>query len=120
MSTSRESRIGLDSSAGLSRETLVSTLKDPKGDRYDTFANGELTPVVLRKCPRCPATDYVTTTSEHTRPTACWTCRATEEQAGNVRRAQQKPRLSGAFAMGRVGIEPTTLGLKRPLLCQLS
>jgi hypothetical protein len=59
-------RIGLDTSAGLSRETLVSDLKDPRGDRYDTFANGELTDVVLRTCPTCPATDYLTTKSEHT------------------------------------------------------
>ena len=59
-------RIGLDTSAGLSRETLVSALNDPRGDRYDTFANGELTDVVLRTCPTCPATDYLTTRSKHT------------------------------------------------------
>ena len=59
-------RIGFDSGAGLSRETLVSHLKDPRGDRYDTFGNGELTEVVLRSCPRCPATDYITTTSDNT------------------------------------------------------
>jgi Protein of unknown function (DUF3892) len=59
-------RIGLDTSAGRSRETLVSDLKDPQGDRYDTFANGELTDVVLRTCPACPATDYLTTKSKNT------------------------------------------------------
>jgi hypothetical protein len=59
-------RIGLDTSAGLSRETLVSNLKDAKGDRYDTFANGELTDVVLRSCPKCPATDCITTSSRNT------------------------------------------------------
>lgn len=59
-------RIGLDTSAGLTREALISHLKDPKGDRYDTFANGELTEVVLRACPNCPATDYITTSSRHT------------------------------------------------------
>jgi hypothetical protein len=59
-------RIGFDTSAGLSREALVSHLKDPKGDRYDTFAKGELTEVVLRTCPTCPATDYITTRSVHT------------------------------------------------------
>ena len=59
-------RIGIDSSTGRSRETLVSDLKDPQGDRYDTFANGELTEVVLRTCPTCPATDYLTTRSKHT------------------------------------------------------
>jgi hypothetical protein len=59
-------RIGLDTSAGVSRETLVSDLNDPKGDRYNTFANGELTDVVLGTCPTCPATDYITTRSQHT------------------------------------------------------
>jgi hypothetical protein len=59
-------RIGFDTSAGVSREALVSDLKDPKGDRYDTFASGELTEVVLRTCPTCPATDYLTTRSQHT------------------------------------------------------
>jgi hypothetical protein len=59
-------RIGLDTSAGLSHETLVSDLKDPKGDRYDTFANGELTDVVIRTCPTCSAADYITTRSQNT------------------------------------------------------
>lgn len=59
-------RIGFDTSTGLSREALVSSLKDARGDRYDTFANGELTAVVLRTCPKCSATDYITTNSEHT------------------------------------------------------
>ena len=59
-------RIGFDSSVGLSHETLVSNMNDPQGDRYDTFANGELTDVVLRPCPDCPATDYLTTRSNHT------------------------------------------------------
>jgi hypothetical protein len=59
-------RIGFDTSAGVSRETLISDLKDPKGDRYDAFANGELMEVILRTCPSCPATDYITTKSEHT------------------------------------------------------
>jgi hypothetical protein len=59
-------RIGFDTSTGVSRETLVSELHDPKGNRYDTFANGELTEVVLRRCPACPATDYITTRSVHT------------------------------------------------------
>jgi Protein of unknown function (DUF3892) len=59
-------RIGFDAGAGLSREALVSALDDPKGDRYDAFANGELTEVVLRTCPSCPATDYITTVPGHT------------------------------------------------------
>lgn len=59
-------RIGFDAGAGLSRATLVSELSSAKGDRYDAFANGELTEVVLRACPACPATDYITTKSAHT------------------------------------------------------
>lgn len=59
-------RIGFDTTAGLSREALVSDLQDPKGDRYDAFASGELTAVVLRTCPTCPAEDYITTSSQHT------------------------------------------------------
>jgi hypothetical protein len=59
-------RIGFDTTSGLSLEALVSDLKDPKGDRYDTFAGGELSEVVLRPCPTCPAEDYITTRSQHT------------------------------------------------------
>lgn len=59
-------RIGFDTTVGLSRETLVANLTDPKGDRYDTFANGELTAVVLHTCPHCPATNCITTRSAHT------------------------------------------------------
>lgn len=59
-------RIGFDSGTGMSRADLVAQLNSPHGDRYDTFANGELQPVVLRTCPTCPATDYVTTKSAHT------------------------------------------------------
>jgi Protein of unknown function (DUF3892) len=59
-------RVGFDAGAGLSREALASALADPKGDRYDTFANGELTEIILRTCPSCSATDYITTRPGHT------------------------------------------------------
>jgi hypothetical protein len=59
-------RIGFDSGAGLSRETVVAELNDPKGDRYHAFANGELTAVILGPCPTCTAADHVTTRSQHT------------------------------------------------------
>ena len=59
-------RIGLDSRAGLSRSTVVSNLRDAKGDRYDTFADGVLADVVVRACPTCPFSDYVTTTPDST------------------------------------------------------
>jgi hypothetical protein len=59
-------RIGFDTTAGVSREALVADLRDPKGDRYDTFTSGELMEVVLRTCPICPAEDYITTRSLHT------------------------------------------------------
>jgi hypothetical protein len=59
-------RIGFDTSAGLSREALVAELNDPKGDRYDAFANGELNAVILKPCPTCTAADYITTRSQYT------------------------------------------------------
>ena len=55
-------RIGLDSSAGLGGSTVVSNLRDAKGDRYDTFADGVLADVVT--CPICPFSDYITTTPD--------------------------------------------------------
>ena len=58
-------RIGFDGSAGLSREDLVAALNDPKGDRYDAFAGGELNEVVLARCPACPAQEHLTTRSQH-------------------------------------------------------
>lgn len=57
-------RIGLDSSAGLSGPTVVSNLRDARGDRYDTFADGVLADVVVRTCPTCPFSDYITTTPD--------------------------------------------------------
>ena len=59
-------RIGFDPGAGLSRATVALALQDPRGDRYDAFANGELADVVIRTCPKCPATDYITTKSDTT------------------------------------------------------
>jgi hypothetical protein len=58
-------RIGFDAGAGLSRDALVAQLSSSSGDRYDTFANGELAPVVLATCPACQAADYVTTRATH-------------------------------------------------------
>jgi hypothetical protein len=59
-------RIGFDGGTGLSRETLISQLNDPHGDRYDAFANGELADVILQKCPACTAKDHITTRSRYT------------------------------------------------------
>jgi len=59
-------RIGFEGGAGLSRETVVAELNDPRGDRYDAFANGELTAVVLGPCPTCAVADHVTARSRHT------------------------------------------------------
>jgi len=58
-------RIGFDTSAGRSREALASDLRDPQGDRYEIFANGELTDVVLEPCPMCPVTDHITARSRN-------------------------------------------------------
>jgi len=59
-------RIGFDTHADLSRDALVTQMNDPRGDRYDVFANGELTDVILQSCPACRAKDYITTKSQHT------------------------------------------------------
>ena len=59
-------RIGFGAGPGLSRETVLAELGDPKGDRYDAFANGELTAVILAPCPTCAAADHLTTRSRHT------------------------------------------------------
>jgi hypothetical protein len=59
-------RVGFDTGAGLSCESVVAELNDPKGDRYDAFANGELTAVILGPCPSCTAADHITTRSQHT------------------------------------------------------
>jgi hypothetical protein len=59
-------RIGFDRGAGVSRETVVSNLRKPKGDRHDIFANGAAMDVVVGTCPTCPFTDYITTAPETT------------------------------------------------------
>lgn len=59
-------RIGFDSGTGLSHASVVAQLNDPRGDRYDTFVDGELMAVVLGACPACPAADCITARSAHT------------------------------------------------------
>lgn len=57
---------GDTSTDGISRETVVSDLRDPYGDRYITYADGERADVVVRGCPRCSRLDYITTTPDST------------------------------------------------------
>ena len=54
-------RIGFDSGAGVDRATVVSNLRMSNGDRYDIFANGSLSDVVVATCPTCQFADYITT-----------------------------------------------------------
>jgi hypothetical protein len=49
-----------------SRSTIVSDLKSPEGDRFYTYGGGECAEVVLRRCPTCSASDYITTLPDST------------------------------------------------------
>jgi Protein of unknown function (DUF3892) len=54
------------SGEGFSRTTIVADLENPNGDRYYTHAGGERATVVVRKCPRCSRSDYLTTLPDST------------------------------------------------------
>jgi len=56
-----------DSGDGLSRATVVADLRNPNGDRYDTYAAGETANVVVRTCPNCTFKDYITTDPDKTK-----------------------------------------------------
>lgn len=49
-----------------SRATIVRDLRDPNGDRYYTYGGGEQTTVVVRGCPYCAFSDYITTLPDDT------------------------------------------------------
>jgi Protein of unknown function (DUF3892) len=49
-----------------SRATIIKDLKDVHGDRYYTYGGGERADVVVRGCPRCTFSDYITTTPDST------------------------------------------------------
>lgn len=51
---------------GYSRATIVKDLRDPEGDRYYTYGDGERATVVVRGCPRCSYSDYITTLPDST------------------------------------------------------
>lgn len=51
---------------GFSRETIVKDLEDPNGDRYYTYGGGERATVVVRNCPKCSRSDYITTLPDST------------------------------------------------------
>lgn len=48
------------------RSTIIADLKDPNGDRYYTYGGGEYADVILRSCPHCYASDYITTAPDST------------------------------------------------------
>lgn len=49
-----------------SRATVLADLKNPYGDRYYTYAAGQHADVILRHCPHCYSSDYITTTPDST------------------------------------------------------
>lgn len=50
-----------------SRQTIVNDLKSATGDRYYTLAGGERAEVVVRTCPACSFSDYITTLPDATK-----------------------------------------------------
>jgi hypothetical protein len=59
--------VRLAASGGLiSRETVISDLRSPYGDRYYTFAAGTRADVIVAGCPHCGHSDYITTTPDWT------------------------------------------------------
>ncbi len=48
------------------RSTIVKDLRNPEGDRFYTFGGGERADVVVRGCPNCPYSDYITTLPDTT------------------------------------------------------
>jgi hypothetical protein len=57
---------GATSGDGISRSTVVADLKSPEGDRYYTYGGGERATVVVRDCPECSRSDYITTLPDST------------------------------------------------------
>ncbi len=51
---------------GYSRATIVKDLEDANGDRYYTNGGGERATVVVRNCPKCSRSDYITTLPDST------------------------------------------------------
>lgn len=50
----------------LTRETVISDLRSPYGDRYYTFAGGARADVIVAGCPTCGHGDYITTAPDWT------------------------------------------------------
>jgi Protein of unknown function (DUF3892) len=62
-----EVQINDSPTAILSRRTVVNDLNSPSGDRYYTNGGGERANVFVRRCPKCSADDYITTTPDGTK-----------------------------------------------------
>lgn len=58
-------RIG-SSGTVVPRSTVIADLRSPNGDRYYTFGGGQRAAVVVRECPRCSYSDYITTLPDST------------------------------------------------------
>ena len=59
-------RVGTTTPFVLSRSTVINDLRSVNGDRYYTYAGGEYADVVVRSCPKCTASDYITTLPDTT------------------------------------------------------
>ncbi len=59
-------RIGTTPGDGISRATVIADLRNPNGDRYITYAGGKRADVVVRGCPTCSFSDYITTVPDST------------------------------------------------------
>ena len=62
------SHLELNHSAGarIPRSVVVADLRNPWGDRYYTHGGGVRADVIVRGCPHCAFSEYITTTPDWT------------------------------------------------------
>ena len=58
-------RVGSGSTI-FTREMVIADLRNPYGDRYYTYAGGAHADVIVRNCPHCSGSDYITTAPDYT------------------------------------------------------
>jgi Protein of unknown function (DUF3892) len=58
--------VQLATGVSISRETVISNLRSVWGDRYYTLGGGARADVIVGRCPRCSAGDYITTAPDYT------------------------------------------------------
>jgi hypothetical protein len=60
------SHVGLPAGSVLPRSVVIKDLRDPNGDRYYTYVNGNKADVIVVDCPRCDFSDYIRTKADST------------------------------------------------------